>query len=212
MSVHLPPALRRRRRLAGPLGALLGLAIAATLMVVTRSEAQAPAAEAVSVVDTPPPPRQKPPEPPPQRAARPRPARAPAPPTPTLSAALSGPALPGFALDLDLGAAAAALTETTSALVMTEDAVDSPPRPVERPPAPYPARARSNGVTGYVVLNLRVGMDGRVEDVQVQESSPPGVFEQVAVENVRAWRFQPATYSGRPVAVRVTQTVRFELG
>ena len=209
--MSLPPRLVLQRRLLGPLGLLFGPALAAGLMWVTGSEpSQAPAPEvtAVSAVASAP----KPPsEPRPQRAQRPRPSRAPAPPTPSLAATLSGPALPGFDLNLDLGRGAEALLDATQSLVMTEAAVDAPPQPVERPPAEYPARARAKGITGYVVLNLRVGADGRVEDVQVTESSPSGVFEESALSNVRAWRFHPATYEGRPVAVRVVQTLRFEL-
>ena len=112
--------------------------------------------------------------------------------------------------EVDLGAGQDAVGDVGD-VVMTEDSVDSPPQAIDRQPAAYPAKARAKGITGYVVLRLRVGSDGAVQDVQVQEATPPGVFEETAVTSVRGWRFEPATYEGRPVTVSVTQTVRFEL-
>ena len=96
-------------------------------------------------------------------------------------------------------------------VVMTEDAVDSPPRASHRVPASYPARARSRAINGYVTLTMVVNADGSVRDVEVLESSPAGMFDQAAKEAVSRWRFEPAMYEGQPVATRARQTVRFEL-
>ena len=54
-----------------------------------------------------------------------------------------------------------------------------------------------------------VGVVARL--LRALEATPPGVIEETAVASVRGWRFEPATYEGRPVTVSVTQTVRFEL-
>jgi protein TonB len=157
-----------------------------------------------------------PPKPPPKRPkprAKPKPKRttqAP-PPIPTLAAGLGG-------LDFGLPSFAGSMDDATSALlgdvgdvVMTEDAVDDPPRPTTRVAPTYPVRARAKNITGYVTLSLLVGSDGSVRDVRVLEAEPPGVFESAALEALQGWAFEPATYEGRAVSVRARQTLRFEL-
>jgi protein TonB len=203
----------RRARLVGGLSAVVGL-LGMTLLNLSLASTtpDAPEAAASAVTELAPPPKD-PPKPPPRPSpppkARPKPSAAP--PAPALGASLAGLDLSLLGLgEVDLGAGQDAVGDVGD-VVMTEDSVDSPPQAIERQPAAYPAKARAKGITGYVVLRLRVGADGMVQDVQVQEATPPGVFEETAVTSVRGWRFEPATYEGRPVTVQVTQTVRFEL-
>ncbi|MCB9741423.1 MAG: energy transducer TonB [Alphaproteobacteria bacterium] len=210
----LRPAQRRMRRLGAVVSAFGGLALVLGLVMSLNAEGpKKPEGEARAAVevDIPPkpPPKQKP------RKQRPPPPQRPKsnpPPTPNLGASLAGLdlGLPGFgAVGLD-GLSDGLLGEVKDT-VMTEDAVDAPPQPVSQVPPEYPSRARAKNITGYVTLNVRVGFDGRVEDVRVVEAQPQGVFEQPAVAAVKQWRFQPATYEGRPVTVRVRQTLRFAL-
>lgn len=155
----------------------------------------------------PPPPRRA--TPPPQRSARATP------PAPRVAgAALSGLDLGLSGLDLGLGQTRAgdlAGKSDTTRLVMSEGSVDSPPRPTSRTPPRYPPRARADGVEGHVVLSLLVDASGRVEKVQVLESSPPGVFDDAALDAVRQWRFEPATYQGAPVKSWARQRMPFML-
>ena len=62
----------------------------------------------------------------------------------------------------------------------------------------YPPSARDAGITGRVVLRVLVGVDGRVQDVQIVQ----GVLRltDAAVDAVRMWTFQPALREGLPVA------------
>jgi protein TonB len=149
----------------------------------------------------------------PQRSSPPKKSRQSAPsPGPLLAAGLGG-------LDFGLGSAAdAALADATAALVgdvgaavMNEDNVEVVPRPTERTPPTFPARARSLNQTGRVTLSFVVDVDGSVQDVYVVEATPPGVFDAAAVEAVESWRFEPGRHEGAPVAVRVRQTLVFEL-
>lgn len=96
-------------------------------------------------------------------------------------------------------------------LVMTEDTVDSLPRPRSRPAPEYPAKARQRGIQGHVLLKLKVSERGEVEQVSVVEAEPAGVFESVAVAAVRQWTFEPARYKGEPVALTVSQRIPFRL-
>lgn len=96
-------------------------------------------------------------------------------------------------------------------LVMTEDSVDSLPRPRSRVAPDYPARARQRGIEGYVLFKLRVNERGEVAGVRVIEAEPAGVFEEVAIAAVEKWQFEPARYQGNPVAISVSQRIPFRL-
>lgn len=96
-------------------------------------------------------------------------------------------------------------------VVMTEDTVDEIPRASYRPPLKYPDFARKRGLNGHVLLNLLVDKTGAVEDVRLLKSEPAGVFDQVALESVREWSFDPATYKGSAVKVWVKQRISFNL-
>ena len=99
----------------------------------------------------------------------------------------------------------------TQDVVMTDDSVDSPPRPTYQAPMQYPKDARAQGKEGYVVLSLLISATGEIEQVEVLESSPGGIFEQAARQGIREWRFEPAQYQGRNVKVWARQRIRFNL-
>lgn len=211
--MSLPAALRRRATLAGGTSLVVGMGLTALSLAWMHGELAPPAPpddRAAVAFSTPPPPKPPPKRPKPKPKKKERPRRAP-PPTPSLATGLAG-------LDFGLPGLSGALDDATDALlgdvgdvVMTEDAVDAAPRPLERVPADYPVRARAKNVTGHVTLSLLVEADGTVDDLKVLESQPPGVFDEAAMAAVRQWRFTPATYEGRPVSVRARQTLRFEL-
>ncbi len=129
-----------------------------------------------------------------------------------LNSALSGidMGLPGLIAgdmnDIDQG-----LLGKTGASIMTEDLVDVPPRAKFKSAFKYPSSAKKKGIKGYVVLSVLIDTDGDVEQVQVLESSPAGVFDDVALSGIRSWRFEPAQYQGKTVKVWAKQRIRFEL-
>jgi protein TonB len=98
-----------------------------------------------------------------------------------------------------------------SGLVMTDDTVDQPPRATFQAPMVYPPRARSQGVEGYVVLSLLIGLTGEIEQVEVVESYPEGTFDEAALAGVNQWRFDPALYQGQAVRAWARQRIRFDL-
>lgn len=201
-------------RLLPALAALVvtGLTLQGILLLNRPPEAPPPVTqrESVSFEVSAPPKPPAPRRPPPPRRTPPDP---PSPPAALLSASLAGLSfgLRGFegaALDpsdATLGGADA------GDVVMNASTVDELPRPRTRQAPRYPARARARGIEGEVTLALLVGEDGAIRDVQVLSAEPSGVFEEAAREALRAWRFEPARYQGRPVAVRVEQTLRFTL-
>ena len=171
-----------------------------------------PPERAAAHFDVAPPPKPPPPKRKVQPKPKPRPSNKPPPPTPVLAAGLSGidVGLVGGG-EVDLAETAGAIVGGAGDVVMTADSVDEVPVPVRRQAAPYPPQARSKGITGAVTLSLLVTPTGEVRDVRVLSAEPPGVFDDVAIRSVEGWRFEPATYQGAPVAVRVEQTLRFDL-
>jgi len=99
----------------------------------------------------------------------------------------------------------------TGNAVMTADLVDIPPKPITRGSFKYPPTAKKNGIKGYVVLSVLVETDGSVNQVQVLESSPTGIFDTAALQGIRSWHFEPAKYKGDTVRVWAKQKIRFDL-
>jgi TonB family protein len=60
----------------------------------------------------------------------------------------------------------------------------------------YPDAAQVNGEQGNVVLNVRVGADGTVRNVKVDQSSGFDDLDNAAVAGVLRWRFLPGTDGG----------------
>ena len=152
---------------------------------------------------------QKPkPKPKPKRTRR-------APPNPLvgLDTSLSGVdmGLPGFSAD-DLGGLEGDLLGGADGMVMTDDTVDQAPRASFQAPMQYPPRARAQGVQGYVVFSLLIGITGEIEQMQIVESYPEGVFDEAATQGINQWRFEPAMYQGQAVRAWAKQRIRFDLG
>jgi protein TonB len=204
-----------RPRLIGLASATVGTLLVLALVVLMNRQAARPDGEdglAVTNFEV-----VKKEKPKPQDAVRkpepPKPRRAKAAPSPLLGldSGLAGLdfGLPAFdASELDLGAG---LLGDAKDVVMTDDSVDVPPRPLLQTPMQYPPRAKATGVTGYVVLSLLIGPTGQVERVKVLEAQPAGVFDEVAAAGVQGWKFEPASYKGENVRVWATQKVRFDL-
>lgn len=84
------------------------------------------------------------------------------------------------------------------------------PRPIYEPDPDYSDAARKAKYQGSVLLWLVVGADGLTHNIRVQRSLGMGLDEK-AIAAVSAWKFEPATLDGRPVAVEVNVQVTFRL-
>jgi len=81
-----------------------------------------------------------------------------------------------------------------------------------RAPSPqYPATAQAQRIAGSVTLEFTVDSSGETRDVHVIEATPPGVFDQAAVNAVKHWRYAPPLLNGAAVEVPVRTRMRFEL-
>lgn len=72
----------------------------------------------------------------------------------------------------------------------------SPPSDSLNPAPPYPATSRQLREAGRVVVRVLLGADGRPIDVVLQRSSGHDRLDQVSLDTVRGWRFDPAAYPG----------------
>ena len=82
---------------------------------------------------------------------------------------------------------------------------------LSRQPPRYPYQAERRAIEGWVRVSFRITETGTVEDVEVLESEPPGIFDQAAVSAVYRWRFKPRIRNGQAVAGRAEQVVDFKL-
>ena len=109
--------------------------------------------------------------------------------------------------------------------------VPLPPSPPSPPPAPrapvrtggqiqaptlikrvapvYPPIAVNARVQGVVILEATVGLDGRVEDVEVIRSIP--LFDKAAIDAVRQWVYAPLLLNGQAERFIVSVTVSFSV-
>lgn len=85
------------------------------------------------------------------------------------------------------------------------------PNYLHNPPPSYPPLARRRGLTGRVVLKVRVGSDGLAREVGVRSSSGHAVLDQAAVSTVASWRFSPARRGDTPLESWVDVPINFEL-
>jgi periplasmic protein TonB len=129
---------------------------------------------------------------------------------PSLAGALGGSSF-GLGQFEFLAEGAEGLLGHAGDVVMTEDTVDEVPRATYRPPLKYPDYARDRGINGEVILNILVDKTGAVEQVKLLASNPSGIFDDVAMDSVRGWQFDPATYKGGTVKVWVKQKISFNL-
>ncbi|MDP3544418.1 MAG: energy transducer TonB [Elusimicrobiota bacterium] len=74
----------------------------------------------------------------------------------------------------------------------------------------YPESERELGREGMVVLSLSVGIDGRVTGAEIVRSAG-AAFDSAALRLSDKLRYAPAEDAGRPIAVRMRQSVLFKL-
>lgn len=71
----------------------------------------------------------------------------------------------------------------------------------------YPRRAQEQGIEGYVLLSFTVTPTGAVENPQVLESQPKGVFDDAATRAVLRFKYKPRIENGKPISVPNVQHV-----
>ncbi len=83
------------------------------------------------------------------------------------------------------------------------------PVALSQPRPPYPPDARSEGVEGTVVVQFLVQNDGSIGEVRVVRGDSR--LGAAVVEAVKRWKYEPATFEGRPVPTWRTASFPFRL-
>ena len=73
----------------------------------------------------------------------------------------------------------------------------------------YPAQAKSRKIEGYVVVRLAISKEGSVENVEVIDAKPKGIFEREVMRAAYRYRFKPKLADGKPVPQQATKTFEF---
>ncbi|MGA8867119.1 MAG: TonB family protein [Candidatus Sulfotelmatobacter sp.] len=101
----------------------------------------------------------------------------------------------------------ASSVEAAPAFPLSPDAVES--SLLRRVEPEYPEEARKQGIQGPVVLDVHIGKDGAVQDVNLV--SGQSILADAATSAVKQWRFKPHSVDGREVEMQTRVTLRFTL-
>jgi protein TonB len=125
----------------------------------------------------------------------------------TLIAIAAG--LSGLSLCAQQGAAANPSAMNKPALLNLSE-LDKKPTPIKRVQPVYPAELKAARVSGEAVISFVVDVDGSVRNAQVEIATEPA-FGEAALAAVAAWKFEPGSKNGTPVACQLTLPLRFAL-
>ena len=97
----------------------------------------------------------------------------------------------------------------------------SAPKVVFAPDPEFTDKARRKKLDGMVVLSLTVDPAGKPQDVHVLRSLAEGVskklrpaaltLDESAIKAVKAYRFEPAEFKGKPVPVETTVEIDYRI-
>jgi protein TonB len=82
---------------------------------------------------------------------------------------------------------------------------------LRNPKPPYPISSRENGEQGAVMLYACITDHGRVERVDLAQSSGYPALDRSALNTIRHWSFRPAQESGKSIPMCYRLPIRFLL-
>lgn len=75
----------------------------------------------------------------------------------------------------------------------------------------YPKNLRERDIEGKVILKLLIDKEGKVQEIQIFESSGYKMFDQIAIKTVRQWRFKPARKGNQQRGSWVLIPINFQI-
>ncbi len=128
---------------------------------------------------------------------------------PDLKSMISGMSFGIPAFELDLGSGSDFLKNGN---YVNGNDVDQKPKVLYRPELDFPEKALSNNISGFVTFGLFIDENGKLQKIDIIESSPKGVFEDTALSNIKKWRFKAAVHKGIKVSTWQEQKIVFDGG
>lgn len=95
-------------------------------------------------------------------------------------------------------------------LVPPKKEIEGPKRLLKGVNPEYPKNALQQRVQGSVLLEVIIGTDGKVKDVDPIAGDP--ILVGPATDAVRQWEYRPYVVNGKPVEVYTVTTVKFTTG
>jgi TonB family protein len=97
----------------------------------------------------------------------------------------------------------------------------SAPKLIYAPDPEYTSKARRKKLTGRVLVSLTVDTTGKPRDLRISRSLADQVSQELrsaaltldesALKTVKAYRFKPAEFAGRPVPVEIKVEVNYQI-
>jgi len=87
----------------------------------------------------------------------------------------------------------------------------NPPELLEFQRPVYPKNLRERDIEGKVILKLLIDKEGKVQEIQIFESSGYKTFDQIAVKSVWQWQFKPARKGNQQRESRVLIPINFQI-
>lgn len=175
----------------------------------TDSKQQKEASRTVPLVAPPAPAEDTAADPPEPVVAQPPEAAEVAAPEPDPAAATPAPAIEASAPPVE-ARPPAAITSAVDLTYYSARELDTQPRALDEIVPDYPVVADRERLSGKVRLLLRLEPDGRISDIEIISSTPPGVFDEATIDAFREARFAPARRGDRPVRAQVLIEVVYD--
>lgn len=87
----------------------------------------------------------------------------------------------------------------------------NPPELLEFQRPVYPKNLRERDIEGKVILKMLIDKEGKVQEIQIFESSGYKAFDQIAIKSVQQWRFRPARKENQQTESWVLIPINFQI-
>jgi TonB family protein len=105
-----------------------------------------------------------------------------------------------------------AARQTATGGTAPKSTVNTPLRQIVGAPANYPPRAVRRNIEGFVIVKFTVTKSGDVENIQITQAEPEGMFDESVMAAVKKYKFQARVVNGEPVETKdVEKKVVFKL-
>ena len=92
--------------------------------------------------------------------------------------------------------------------LVSAQAQDSQPKPIETPLPSYPAALSDTDIDGTVVITATVKADGSISDAAIKSADHPA-FGEAAMKAILSWQFAPATKGSQAIDAKVAIPFEF---